>query len=149
MKDVLESVKSEVEKILLSMGLELFDISFKKERGRWRVLRIIIDDPNGYVSIAQCENVSVKVSDYLDREDPIPHSYVLEVSSPGLDRPLRGLNDYKRFVGKLAKFWLVNGQVHVGRIESAQENQIVLDVLGEKITFRPEDVKRSRLEIEF
>ncbi|AJC73929.1 ribosome maturation factor RimP [Pseudothermotoga hypogea DSM 11164 = NBRC 106472] len=148
MKDVLESVKSEVEKILLSMGLELFDISFKKERGRW-VLRIIIDDPNGYVSIAQCENVSVKVSDYLDREDPIPYSYVLEVSSPGLDRPLRGLNDYKRFVGKLAKFWLVNGQVHVGRIESAQENQIVLDVLGEKITFRPEDVKRSRLEIEF
>jgi len=148
MKGVLESVKSEVEKILLSMGLELFDISFKKERGRW-VLRIIIDDPNGYVSIAQCENVSVKVSDYLDREDPIPHSYVLEVSSPGLDRPLRGLNDYKRFVGKLAKFWLVNGQVHVGRIESAQENQIVLDVLGEKITFRPEDVKRSRLEIEF
>jgi|YNPBryunderm2012_1023409.scaffolds.fasta_scaffold01893_2 ribosome maturation factor RimP len=148
MEDVLEGIKAEVEKILLNMGLELFDISFKKERGRW-VLRIIIDNPNGYVSIAQCENVSMKVSNYLDQEDPIPHSYVLEVSSPGLDRPLRGLNDYKRFIGKLAKFWLMNGQVHVGRIESAEESQIVLDVLGEKVVFKPEDVKRSRLEIEF
>lgn len=146
--DVLDSIRPEVEKILQNMGLELFDISFKKERGRW-VLRIVIDDPNGYVSVSQCESVSVKVSDYLDREDPIPHSYVLEVSSPGLDRPLRGLNDYRRFVGRLAKFWLVDGQVHVGRIESAEEGRIVLDVSGEKVTFRPEDVKRSRLEVEF
>ncbi|WP_448517402.1 ribosome maturation factor RimP [Pseudothermotoga sp.] len=148
MEDALEGIRTEVEKILLSMGLELFDISFKKERGRW-VLRIVIDDPNGYVSVAQCEKVSMKVSNYLDQEDPIPHSYVLEVSSPGLDRPLRGLNDYKRFIGKLAKFWLVSGQVYVGRIESAEESQIVLDVLGEKVVFKPEDVKRSRLEIEF
>lgn len=146
--DVLDSIRPEVEKILQNMGLELFDISFKKERGRW-VLRIVIDDPNGYVSISQCESVSVKVSDYLDREDPIPHSYVLEVSSPGLDRPLRGLNDYRRFVGRLARFWLADGQVHVGRIESAEEGRIVLDVSGEKVTFRPEDVKRSRLEVEF
>ncbi|MGB9789206.1 ribosome maturation factor RimP [Thermotoga caldifontis] len=146
--DVLDSIRPEVERILQNMGLELFDISFKKERGRW-VLRIVIDDPNGYVSVSQCESVSVKVSDYLDREDPIPHSYVLEVSSPGLDRPLRGLNDYRRFVGRLAKFWLVDGQVHVGRIESAEEGRIVLDVSGEKVTFRPEDVKRSRLEVEF
>lgn len=148
MEDVVNLVKPEVERILQRMGLELFDISFKKERGRW-VLRIVIDDPNGYVSIAQCENVSMKVSDYLDREDPIPHSYVLEVSSPGLDRPLRGLNDYKRFVGKLARFWLMSGQIFVGRIESAEEGQIVLDVSGEKIVFKPEDVKRSRLEVEF
>lgn len=148
MENVLISIRPEVEKILQSMGLELFDISFKKERGRW-VLRIVIDDPSGYVSIAQCENVSVKVSDYLDREDLIPHSYVLEVSSPGLDRPLRGLNDYKRFTGKLAKFWLSNGRVLIGRIESADEDQVVLDVLGEKVKFKPEDVKRSRLEVEF
>ncbi|MEN3009005.1 ribosome maturation factor [Pseudothermotoga sp.] len=148
MEDVLVSIRPEVEKILQRMGLELFDISFKKERGRW-VLRIVIDDPSGYVSIAQCENVSVKVSDYLDREDPIPHSYVLEVSSPGLDRPLRGLNDYKRFTGRLARFWLSSGQVLVGRIESADEDRIVLDVLGEKVAFKPEDVKRSRLEVEF
>ncbi|KAF2957899.1 ribosome assembly cofactor RimP [Thermotoga sp. Ku-13t] len=146
--DVLDSIRPEIEKILQNMGLELFDISFRKERGRW-VLRIVIDDPNGYVSISQCESVSVKVSDYLDREDPIPHSYVLEVSSPGLDRPLRGLNDYRRFVGRLARFWLTDGQVHVGRIESAEESRIVLDVSGEKVTFRPEDVKRSRLEVEF
>lgn len=148
MEDVVNLVRPEVERILQRMGLELFDISFKRERGRW-VLRIVIDDPNGYVSIAQCENVSMKVSDYLDREDPIPHSYVLEVSSPGLDRPLRGLNDYKRFVGKLARFWLTSGQVFVGRIESAEQDQIVLDVSGEKIVFKPEDVKRSRLEVEF
>lgn len=148
MEDVVNLVKPEVERILQRMGLELFDISFKRERGRW-VLRIVIDDPNGYVSIAQCENVSMKVSEYLDREDPIPHSYVLEVSSPGLDRPLRGLNDYKRFTGKLARFWLTSGQVFVGRIESAEQEQIVLDVSGEKIVFKPEDVKRSRLEVEF
>ncbi|HOJ88754.1 MAG TPA: ribosome maturation factor RimP [Pseudothermotoga sp.] len=148
MQEVIEKIRPVVIEMLKNLGLELFDLSFKRERGNW-VLRVVIDDPNGYVSIKQCEKVSEELGEYLDLNNVIEHSYVLEVSSPGLDRPMRGLEDYKRFVGKLAKFWLTDGRFVMGHIIQADETEVVVETESGKIEFRPDQVSKSKLEVEF
>jgi ribosome maturation factor RimP len=81
------------------MGLELVDTEFVKEGSNW-YLRVYIDKIGG-ISIDDCEAVSKVFSDLLDDADFIPHAYVLEVSSPGLDRPLASDADYRRYAGEL------------------------------------------------
>jgi len=83
------------------MELELFDLQFRREGHGW-VLRIFIDAEKG-ISLDDCSAVSRELSTYLDIEDCIGHPYHLEVSSPGLERPLRSLADFLRFQGKKAK----------------------------------------------
>ena len=148
MQEVIEKLKPVVVDILKNLGLELFDLSFKREKGNW-VLRVVIDDPNGYVGIKQCEKVSNELGQYLDVNNLIEHSYVLEVSSPGLDRPMRGIQDYKRFVGRLAKFWLTDGRFIMGHIKYADEMKIVVETESGVIDFSPEQVNKSKLEVEF
>ncbi|MGJ8455052.1 ribosome maturation factor RimP [Pseudothermotoga sp. U03pept] len=148
MQEVIEKLKPVVEEMLRNMGLELFDISFRRQKGSW-VLKVVIDNLEGYVSIQQCEQVSKRLGDYLDLYDLIEHSYLLEVSSPGLDRPMRGIQDYKRFVGRLAKFWLNDGRFVMGHIKEADESKIVVQTQQEEISFEPGEVKRSKLEVEF
>jgi ribosome maturation factor RimP len=87
--------------ILESMGLELVDIEFGKI-GRDAVLRLYIDKDGGIV-LDDCANVSRELSMILDVEDVIASNYTLEVSSPGLDRPLKKPSDYERFTGRLIK----------------------------------------------
>jgi ribosome maturation factor RimP len=87
-------------------GLELFNVEFVKE-GKDRYLRVYIDKPEdadgkeSYVDIEDCELVSRYLSERLDEEDPIAENYILEVSSPGLDRPLIKKDDYRRYAGRL------------------------------------------------
>src|SRR5262245_4788357 len=90
-------------------GLDLIEVQFGREQGGW-VLRLFIDAPPGMtagaVSHTDCERVSRDVSAALDVSDPIPHAYQLEVSSPGLDRPLRREQDFARFAGRSARIRL-------------------------------------------
>ncbi len=87
--------------ILESMGFELVDIEFGRF-GRDMVLRLFIDKEGG-ITLDDCAAFSRELSMLLDVEDTIPSNYTLEVSSPGLDRPLKKISDYDRFVGKLIK----------------------------------------------
>lgn len=80
-------VEEMLQPILEKLRFELVDIEYKKEGGNW-YLRIYIDKPGG-ITIDDCQTVSEQIGDLLDKEDPIPHSYYLEVSSPGLDRVLK------------------------------------------------------------
>lgn len=82
-------------------GLELVDIEFVKEGGS-HYLRIFIDKPGG-ITLEDCQMVNQELSEGLDREDPIMESYILEVSSPGLDRPLKKEIDYQKFTGREVK----------------------------------------------
>ncbi len=148
MQEVIEKLKPVVEEMLSNIGLELFEISFRRQKGNW-VLKVVIDDPEGYVSVQQCEQVSKQLGDYLDLYDLIEHSYLLEVSSPGLDRPMRGVEDYKRFVGRLAKFWLKDGRFVMGHIKQADESKVVIQTQQGEISFEPGEVKKSKLEVEF
>ncbi len=103
-----QAVTSVVEKLAAplaaTLDLELVDVEYIKERGQM-VLRILIDREEG-VSLEDCEALSRSLGDELDRADPLPHSYSLEVSSAGLERPLKKETDYTRFTGRKVKIKL-------------------------------------------
>lgn len=105
-KKVKDIVSELLEDFLKEHGLELFQAEYVKE-GRDRYLRVYIDKPENpdgedeYVDIEECEMVSRYLSERLDEEDPIAENYYLEVSSPGMDRPLIREDDYRRFSGRM------------------------------------------------
>jgi ribosome maturation factor RimP len=104
----LEQLRAIAERVARSRGLEVWDIQSRRETNG-HVVRVFIDrpgpaaTPEDSVSIEDCEQVNREMGTILDVEDPLPFTYTLEVSSPGLDRPLRDPGDYRRFAGRLAK----------------------------------------------
>jgi ribosome maturation factor RimP len=155
------------ERVALSHGVELFEVQFRREPVGW-VLRVIIDRPprrdaNGVIQveavedaigIVECQRISEDLSAVLDVEDVVEPHYTLEVSSPGLDRPLRGADDYGRFAGRLAKIVLhepIDGQTHFeGRLGGVEAERVVLAVGKNKEKRVPlSSIARARLEVEF
>ena len=130
----LDHIREIVQRVTASQGLELWELEFHGG-GKGRMLRIYIDKPEG-VTHEDCANVSREVSTILDVEDPIPGSYMLEVSSPGLDRRLRNIDDYRRFAGSKVKLLtreLVENQKHFeGRLAEVSENSLRLEIGGSK-----------------
>jgi len=126
----LEQVREIAERVTSSSGLELVDVEFRGG-GKSRMLRITIDKPAG-VTHEDCANVSREVGTILDIEDAIPGSYLLEVTSPGLDRELSRPVEFERFVGSLIRLTTrepVNGNRHLeGRLESAHQGRITLSL---------------------
>ncbi|WP_318615381.1 ribosome maturation factor RimP [Sporosarcina sp. YIM B06819] len=98
MSKITEEVEKLVSPIVEELNLELVDIEFLKEGRDW-FLRVYIDTPDGGIDIDQCAQVSEKLSEELDRTDPITQNYFLEVSSPGAERPLKKEEDYVQAVG--------------------------------------------------
>jgi ribosome maturation factor RimP len=96
-RPVVDRVHEIVSPILWTMGLELVDVECVGQGSR-TVVRVYIDKPGG-VTVSDCERAHVALSPALDVNDPFPHPYTLEVSSPGLDRPFKRLQDYRRAVG--------------------------------------------------
>jgi ribosome maturation factor RimP len=148
---IVQKVRTFAEELLPSMGLELFDVQFRREGHGW-VLRLFIDREDG-VSLDDCSMVSREISDYLDVEDIIEQSYHLEVSSPGLERPLRNLDEFKRFCGKNARIKLresLGGQrVFVGKIFQVHDDRRIELILenGDPITFSYDQVSTARLSM--
>ncbi|HVO61250.1 MAG TPA: ribosome maturation factor RimP [Terriglobales bacterium] len=124
----LERVREIAARVASSSGLELVDVEFRGG-GKSRMLRITIDKPAG-VTHEDCANVSCEVGTILDVEDAVPGSYLLEVSSPGLDRQLSCPAEFERFVGRLTKLTVrepINGNRHFeGRLESARDGRITV-----------------------
>ena len=127
----LDAIRSIVERVASSSGLEVVEVDLRGG-GKARMLRITIDKPGG-VTHEDCANLSREVGTILDVEDAVPGgSYTLEVSSPGLDRPLHRPADYQRFIGSLVRLTTrepVDGSRHFeGRLESANGNRITVDM---------------------
>jgi len=144
-----ERIREMLLPILTTLDLEVFEI----ER-QGRALRVILDRRDGTVGIDDCAQVSSFLSHALDVEDLIPGSYQLEVSSPVLDRPLRSLEEFRRFTGRLCRVRLAQaepeGHVVVGRIRGAEDGNIRLEMPkdGER-TIPYGNVVKARLEVEF
>jgi len=100
MSKTVNIVKRLAEPIVKTEGLALVDVDYQKEGSDW-VLRVFIENLDGELTLEHCENVSKSLSEKLDSEDPIDKHYILEVSSPGIERPLTNKEDYKRFKGEL------------------------------------------------
>jgi ribosome maturation factor RimP len=147
--------------VLRAHGAELVDVEFKSERRGW-VLRLFIEKAGSSernastkeaaVDLALCSNVARDLSPALDVADIIPHRYHLEVSSPGVERPLRTLKDYVRFSGQKAKLRLkaaIKGQkVLVGKI-AAKGDTIVVDDSGRSVEVPFSEIEQARLVFEF
>ena len=105
---LLNQIRAIAERVSAAHGLEVWDVLSRRE-ATGHVIRVFIDrpgpaaTPEESVSVEDCARVNREMSTMLDVEDPLPFAYVLEVSSPGLDRPLRGPSDYQRFSGRWAK----------------------------------------------
>lgn len=138
--------------IVREMGFELVDVEYKKERNSW-FLRLFIDKPGG-ITIDDCQNFSEMLSEVLDHEDPIPQSYYLEVSSPGLDRPLKKESDFVRYKGfkvDLKLFKPINGKKSfTGELVGLEDGDIVIkNQDGTMMRFKKNDVAIVRLAVEF
>jgi len=133
-------------------GYELVDVQWKHEQGGW-VLRVMVDKPGG-VGHADCERVSREVSVVLDVHDVINHAYILEVSSPGLDRPLRTLDHFRRFIGSKARVRLRQGldgrRNFAGTIVTvdAGANTATLEVEGREYALPLGDLEKANLQFE-
>lgn len=140
-----------VAPVVEDFGCELVELQFRREAHGW-VLRLIIDHENG-VGIDDCSRVSREVAHLLEVEDPIEQSYTLEVSSPGLDRPLKRMKDFLRCKGKKAKVVVkepVDGQNQcVGMIEDVSQESVTLRTDHGIIEIPFTQMKKARLVIEF
>jgi len=155
----LEQLRAIAERVAASRGLEIWDIQSRRE-GVGHVVRVFIDrpgpaaTPEESVSIEDCEQVNREISTILDVEDPLPFSYTLEVSSPGLDRPLRDAGEYRRFAGRWAKVVVSeavdNQKAFEGRLRGVEEDVILLEAPNGRIHRLPlRLITRGRLEVEF
>lgn len=162
-----DPLRARVAKVAESYGLEVFELQFRRESIGW-VLRVMLDRPwtpgqggesatEEPVTIDDCSRVSQDLSAILDVEPELlgglDRAYTLEVSSPGLDRPLRDERDYRRFAGRLAKIVTsapVEGQTAFAGRLAGVENGAALVVEGRKTHRVPlAAIKRARLEVEF
>jgi ribosome maturation factor RimP len=151
---VVDRVQDAVSPILWALGLELVEVVWAGQGSR-SVLRIVIDKPGG-VTVTDCERTHKALGPALDVADLIPHAYTLEVSSPGLDRPFKRLQDYQRAIGKDVSLKLrqpLNGQWRlVGRLEAVNEQGVCLSVAGganepERVTLDRESIAEAKLVV--
>lgn len=137
--------------VVEDLGCELVELQFRREGHGW-VLRLIIDHENG-VGIDDCAMVSREVGHLLEVEDPIEQAYSLEVSSPGLDRPLKRQKDFLRCKGKKAKVVVrepIDGQNQcVGLIEDVTQESVTLRTDHGIIEIPFAGMKKARLVVEF
>jgi ribosome maturation factor RimP len=155
----LEQIREIAARVAASYGLLIDDVSMRRVGGQ-NVLRVTLDrpgpaaTPEESVSIADCANVSHELGTILDVEDLLPASYTLEVSSPGLDRPLRQPDDYRRFAGRLAKIVTrepINRQTaFAGRLRGVEGDDVLFEAEGGKQVRLPLGlISRARLDVEF
>lgn len=137
-----------LEPAVTALGCELVGIEYRAS-GKHSLLRVYIDKPAG-VTVDDCSAVSYQVSGLLDVEDPVPGHYTLEVSSPGLDRPLFEARDFERFSGhevKLRMRFPVDGQRNFkGLLQGLHEQQVVIEQQdGTRVSLPLDQVEQARL----
>ena len=152
MRNDSSNIQALLEPVVESMGYELVGIEYQG-RGHHGLLRLYVDKPGGIV-MEDCEKVSYQVSGVLDVEDPIMGRYTLEVSSPGLDRPLFKPAHYERFVGERISLRLaapLNGRRKFSGLLKAFENDEVVLLLdeGDEIRVAYQEIDGARLVPEF
>jgi len=155
----LAHIRTIAERVAASRGLNVWDIQSRRE-AIGHVVRVFIDRPgpaataDESVSIEDCEQVNREMSTILDVEDPLPFAYTLEVSSPGLDRPLRGSDDYTRFAGRMAKIVVGEAVDHqkafAGRLRGMDQEDVLLEAPNGRMHRLPlRLITRGRLDVEF
>lgn len=151
-KRIVNKVSQLVEPVVHEFGMEIVDVEFRPERGRW-ILRVFIDKEGG-ITVDDCASVSRELGDLIEAEDIIDYPYVLEISSPGLNRPLRKESDFIRSIGKMVKLKMsrpINRRRNfTGRLANVREGVISLLVDENNLVELPlKEIDKARLKYEF
>jgi len=151
--DLIYKIKKIIFPIVNIEGFELVDLQFSKG-GKNFFLRIFIDKKDGGVTLDDCQNISTQVGAILDVEDLIDRRYILEVSSPGLDRPLKKKEDYIRYKGRIVKLNTINfynnKKNFIGKIINFKNDILTLKIKNDGIINIPyNQIAKARLEVEF
>lgn len=155
--DVAERLNEIVEQIIAPLGMGLVDLEYKRE-GRDMVVRLFIEKEGG-IGLEDCSAVSRELSDILDVEDFMPEHYTLEVSSPGICRPLKNIADYERFLGHLVKVKTFEAladdagnkrKTFVGKLAGVEGGIVSIDLQeGQHAAIPLDKVAKANLEFEF
>jgi ribosome maturation factor RimP len=144
-----QKIKELAVQVAEDQGVEIFNIEFL---GTGKILLRVIIDKEGGVTLDDCEKFSKRLGALLDIEDPVAGSYTLEISSPGLDRPLKDIKDFEINRGKLARIIttekIEKQNFFVGHILEINDDCVKLLVYGKEITIPFEKISKARLEIE-
>ena len=150
-QSLVKQVESIVEPILEEMGYELVDVEYVSSYGRW-ILRLFVDKEGG-VTIGDCARISAELGDLIDVKEFIRHEYNLEVSSPGLDRPLRKEKDLYRALGKRVKVRTATAlggrRNFAGVLLRYGDGILHLEVDGHAVALSWSDVAKANLIYEF
>ena len=148
---VIREVSRLIEPVLDEMDFELVDVEYLSERGRW-VLRIYVDREGG-ITVNDCAQVSREIGALIDVKDIFQHDYVLEVSSPGLNRSLKREKDFLRALGKKIKIKMrtpVEGRkIFTGYLRGFRDGTLALDVAGSMFSLSLKDVEKANMVYEF
>lgn len=150
-EDIITQVKELAEPVLAQKGMELIDVEYKMEYGRW-VLRLFIDKSEG-ITVDDCGDVSRELGTILDVKNIITHAYNLEVSSPGLDRVLTREYDFLKYKGKKVKIKTkqpISGRRNFSAVlDDFKEGMVLLiDSEGKKWEIPFNDIKKAKLEVD-
>ena len=151
-KKIINEVSPLAEGLLHESGMEMVDLEFQFESGRW-TLRIFIDKEGG-VTVDDCANVNKELGDLIEAKNIIDYPYVLEISSPGLNRPLKKEGDFIRSIGKMVRLRLsrpINKRrKFTGRLTNVREGMISLLVDDGSLVELPlKEIDKARLKYEF
>ena len=150
-KQIRQKLEQLTEALVASEGMELVDLEYRRQGRRW-MLRLFIDKDGG-VTLDDCANISRELGDLLDVKDVIPQAYVLEVSSPGLNRRLRKKEDFSRFAGQKVRLRLVapiDGRKKiVGELEGVEDESVVVEAPEGRFSVALKDIAKANLIYEF
>jgi len=147
----LEAIRQIAEPVLRSLGMELVDVEYQREAPGW-VLRVYIDREGG-VNIDDCTEVNRELGTILEVRDLIPNSYILEVSSPGLTRPLKKIDDFLKYRNHQVKIKTsapIEGRRNFkGKLLGVEGDLVRVEVDGRGYGIPQESIAKANLEIEF
>lgn len=148
---IFRQVEEISESLVVSEGMELVDLEYRREGPRW-MLRLFIDKEGG-VTVDDCARISRELGDLLDVKDLIPQAYVLEVSSPGLNRRIRKKKDFSRFAGKKVQLLLVapkdGRRKIVGDLIGVEGEEVIVTGTEGRFSVALEDIAKANLIYEF
>jgi ribosome maturation factor RimP len=148
-----DAIWTMAEPLVLENGMEMIDVECVKEGAEW-YLRLFLDEEGDEgIDLDDCELISRKFSDILEEKDPITQAYRLEVSSPGIERPLKRTKDFQRFQGEKVQvktFSEVEGKKQfIGILQETTEETVTLDVDGTSIAIPRKQIGKANLVWEF
>ena len=149
-EELIERLKVLLSEFLSSSNLELVDLIYRRE-GRDFVLRVLVDKPQGGITLDECTSLSRSISEMLDANNLPDESYMLEVSSPGLDRPLSSEKDFRRNLGRKVKFFLkemLNGKLEWdGLIKEVNNNSVIIETGAQVLEIYLDKINEAKIII--